>query len=165
MGKKKKVKVVTDRPKAVRRKANLVESPDARPQVTSPADAANLVLQPTNSQKIDAICCCCSCCCGILAGLKRHPKPAQAVANAFRASLDPELCLGCLACLDRCQIEAIIEGDEHNEVDLARCIGCGLCVSTCPEEAIEMVAKAEVKVPPENIVVRDIKLATERGLV
>ena len=52
------------------------------------ADAANLVLQPTNSKEIGAICCCCGCCCGILAGLQNQPKPAEAVASAFIARLD-----------------------------------------------------------------------------
>jgi Pyruvate/2-oxoacid:ferredoxin oxidoreductase delta subunit len=90
------------------------------------ADEANLVLQPTNSQKIEAICTCCGCCCGILGGLKRHPKPAEAVTNDFRARLDAELCLGCFACLDRCPMEALSEDGDRVALDSDRCIGCGL---------------------------------------
>ena len=49
-------------------------------EILARADAANLVLQPTNSRDIAAICCCCGCCCGILEGLQSHPKPSEIVA-------------------------------------------------------------------------------------
>ena len=39
-------------------------------EILARADAANLVLQPSNSQEIAFLCCCCSCCCDVLAGLK-----------------------------------------------------------------------------------------------
>ncbi|MBN1583118.1 MAG: 4Fe-4S binding protein [Anaerolineae bacterium] len=107
------------------------------------ADAANLVLQPTNSKKIEAICCCCGCCCGILGGLKRHPKPAQAVASAFIAEFDPELCQGCWTCLERCQMEALSEADNRIAFNADRCIGCGLCVSTCPSGALTLTRKPD----------------------
>ena len=133
-------------------------------EILDEAEESALVLSPSNAQAFVNICTCCSCCCNMLKGLRTFERPADHAGNNFQAKIDPELCTACGTCLDRCQIEAIIEGDEHNEVDLARCIGCGLCVSTCPEEAIAMVVKAEVKVPPENIVARDMKLAAERGL-
>jgi ferredoxin len=107
------------------------------------ADEANLVLQPTNSREIAIICCCCDCCCGILGGLKRHPKPAEAIVNAFRASLDPDLCLGCFSCLDRCQMDALAEVGDHVALDGDRCIGCGLCTTTCPSGALTLVRKPD----------------------
>jgi Pyruvate/2-oxoacid:ferredoxin oxidoreductase delta subunit/DNA-binding Lrp family transcriptional regulator len=134
-------------------------------EVLDLAEESALVLSPTNAQDFVNICCCCSCCCNMLKGLKTFERPADYAGSSFQAKIDPDLCTSCGTCLDRCQIDAIIEGDEYNEVDLARCIGCGLCVPTCPEEAIVMVAKAEVEVPPKNIVARDIKLATERGVI
>ncbi|MBN1401955.1 MAG: 4Fe-4S binding protein [Anaerolineae bacterium] len=105
------------------------------------ADAANLVLQPTNSQEIAAICCCCGCCCGVLRGLKRHEKPAEVVASAYIAALDAELCQGCWTCLERCQMEALAEDGDLVALNLDRCIGCGLCVSTCPSGALTLVRK------------------------
>jgi electron transport complex protein RnfB len=134
-------------------------------KILDEAEENAMVLSPSNAQAFVNICTCCSCCCNALKGLGSYERPADHAGNNFQAKIDPDLCTACGTCLDRCQIEAIIEGDEHNQVDLARCIGCGLCVSTCPEEAIEMVAKPEVKVPPENIVARDIKLAAERGVI
>ena len=65
------------------------------------------------------------------------------MVNAFRASLDPELCLGCFACLDRCQMDALSEDGDRVALDGDRCIGCGLCTTTCPSGALTLVRKPE----------------------
>ncbi|MDF1514216.1 MAG: 4Fe-4S binding protein [Anaerolineae bacterium] len=119
-------------------------------EILAKADVANLVLQPTNSQHASAMCCCCGCCCGILNGYKRHPKPAEAVASAFIAAFDADLCTGCWTCLDRCQMEALTENGDHVAFNADRCIGCGLCVSTCPGGALTLERKpqsAETEIP------------------
>jgi len=107
------------------------------------ADEANLVLQPSNSRDISFICCCCGCCCGVLGGLKRHPRPADVAGSAHMAQLEPETCVGCWTCLDRCQMEALTEDGDRVALDTGRCIGCGLCVSTCPSGALTLVRKPE----------------------
>ena len=107
------------------------------------ADEANLVLQPTNSRDVSAICCCCGCCCGILRGLKRHPRPADIAASAFIAQLEPETCVGCWTCMDRCQMGALAEDGDHVALDTGRCIGCGLCVSSCPTGSLTLVRRPE----------------------
>ena len=112
-------------------------------EILARADAANLVLQPTNSKDIAAICCCCGCCCGILRGLQHHPRPSEIVANSFIAKLEPEICEGCWVCLDRCQMQALSAEDDRVSLDTARCIGCGLCVSTCPSGALTLERKPE----------------------
>ena len=112
------------------------------------ADAANLVLQPTNSKDIAAICCCCGCCCGILNGLKQHPKPAEIVSSSFMAQFDSEVCNGCWDCLGRCQMGALIEDSDCVILDTDRCIGCGLCVTTCLTGALTLVRKFEVDILP-----------------
>ena len=115
------------------------------------ADQSNLVLQPTSSQEIQAICCCCGCCCGILRGLQNQPKPAEAVSSAFIASFDAELCVGCWTCLERCQMDALSEVGDRVSLNQDRCIGCGLCVSTCPSGALTLERKPDSewnKVPP-----------------
>lgn len=107
------------------------------------ADEANLVLEPSNSRDLAFVCCCCGCCCGILGGLKREPKPAEAVANDYIAAFDAALCINCETCLERCQMDALAPGDERVLFDADRCIGCGLCVSTCPSSALTLVLKPE----------------------
>ena len=101
-------------------------------EILDKADAANLVLQPSNSKNIAFLCLCCGCCCGILRGLQLRPKPSEVVASPFIAKLEPGMCLDCRTCLDRCQMQALaVEGDRV-ALNTDRCIGCGLCVSTCP---------------------------------
>jgi len=107
------------------------------------ADEANLVLQPSNSQDIAFICCCCGCCCGLLRGIKFHPRPAEIVASAFIAELEPETCQGCFACVDRCQMQALAAEDSQVALNADRCIGCGLCVTTCPSGALTLVRKPD----------------------
>ncbi|MFC1975441.1 ATP-binding protein [Chloroflexota bacterium] len=112
-------------------------------EILTRADAANLVLQPTNSRAIGAICCCCGCCCGILGELQRHPKPSEIVASSFIARLEPEICQGCWDCLERCQMQALAEEGDRVTLNTDRCIGCGLCVSTCPDGALTLVRKPD----------------------
>jgi electron transport complex protein RnfB len=110
-------------------------------EILARADAANLVLQPTNSRDITAICCCCGCCCGVLGGLQRHPRPAEAVASSFIAQLEHEACQGCWTCVERCQMQALAEEGNRVTLNADRCIGCGLCVSICPSGALRLVRK------------------------
>jgi electron transport complex protein RnfB len=112
-------------------------------EILERADAANLVLQPTNSKDIAAICCCCGCCCGILHGLQQHPKPAEVVASSFISQLDPELCDACWDCLERCQMQALVEDGDCVSLNSDRCIGCGLCVTTCPSGALTLGRKPD----------------------
>ncbi len=123
-----------------------------------------LVLNTTNAKDIMNICMCCGCCCGLLRGLKNLDRPADHMQIAFQAKIDPDLCSACGTCEERCQMEAIEEGDSY-AVDTGRCIGCGLCVSTCPEEAISLVPKEGTLPLPENMVDMNIKIAKERGLL
>ncbi len=114
------------------------------------AEESGLVLTPTNSQKIEAICCCCPCCCASLKYIKSARKPARFVQSYYKAEIDVDKCTACEECLDRCQIAAIRIDDETSEVIDGRCIGCGLCISTCPEEAIQLKEKPHMPIPPET---------------
>jgi len=109
-----------------------------------------LVLQPSNSQHPEAICSCCGCCCGLLKIQKAIPNPVSHWATNFFAVVNTELCTGCGACQERCQVAAMILDEEKEvaTVDLTRCLGCGLCVGSCPEDAIELCSKPTQTVPP-----------------
>ncbi|MBM3292641.1 4Fe-4S dicluster domain-containing protein [Candidatus Bathyarchaeota archaeon] len=105
------------------------------------ANEANLVLNPTNSKNISAICCCCGCCCGILRGIKYAPKPAEAVESSFIAEYNDSQCISCMKCLERCQMDALTSEGDQIKFNQDKCIGCGLCVSTCPSKALNLVRK------------------------
>ena len=111
--------------------------------ILAKADKAHLVLNPTNSKFVSAICCCCGCCCGILRGLQNRPKPSEAVASSFIAEFEPEKCSNCGISLERCQMQALTAEEDQVAFNTDRCIGCGLCVSTCPSGALTLVRKPE----------------------
>ncbi len=119
--------------------------------IIAEAERDGRVLEPSNAQRITALCTCCGCCCQILKNLKRLPKPAHFVVSRYIAHLDEDRCAVCGLCSERCQMDAITMGDSHAVLDKDRCIGCGLCVTTCPEEAItlrEKPADAQKEIPP-----------------
>jgi ferredoxin/predicted transcriptional regulator len=97
-----------------------------------------LVLCSSNTEDLSITCCCCPCCCGILKGVKMLPQASLMANICYNAGIDPELCIRCGDCVDRCPMEAIAEGDTTMEVSADKCIGCGLCVSVCPEKAISL---------------------------
>lgn len=109
-----------------------------------------LILQAGNSLSPDFICSCCGCCCGILENLKALPRPILFFSSNYYAEVDPELCVGCETCIDRCQMEAIKLIKEKSKINLKKCIGCGNCVVSCPEEAIRLIRKEKATVPPST---------------
>ncbi len=50
------------------------------------------------------------------------------------ASINPDLCVECGECIERCQFGAI---SDDFVVDSIECEGCGVCVHFCPEKAID----------------------------
>jgi ferredoxin len=96
------------------------------------------------------ICNCCGCCCGVLRGINDLNIPASRVVNShYYAEIDADECVACGTCAEeRCQVNAIEEGEEFYQVIKEKCIGCGLCVSTCPSEAIRLVRKEEEELVP-----------------
>lgn len=69
-----------------------------------------------------------------------NPKIEQTeeFADAKIASIDPELCTKCGACLSACRFEAI---SEKIHVDPLMCEGCGVCALICPADAVQMKEK------------------------
>ncbi len=129
---------------------------------------AGLVTQPATSQNPSGLCNCCGDCCGVLRALNKHPKPAEIAFSNYQAMVDGAECLGCSACLDRCQMNAVSLSDEGLAgVNLDRCIGCGLCVTTCPSGAMKLTPKAEsqLRVPPASSAEQMKRLLQTRGLI
>ena len=135
-------------------------------EILDNCEKAGLVPQPFNAQNPGGMCNCCGDCCGMLRMLNRHPKPVEIVIANYFAQVDPDLCVACEVCLDRCQMNAITIGDnEVAQVNLDRCIGCGLCVSTCATEAMKLQAKPKEasREPPEKAQTTIMELAQKRG--
>jgi electron transport complex protein RnfB len=120
-------------------------------QIAEKNEEDGLVLQPANEQEPEFICSCCGDCCGILRMAKAMPRPVEVFASNFYALGNPDLCVACGTCVDRCQMDAVELRDSIAVVNLDRCIGCGLCVSTCPSEAIHLVKKEKELIPPKDM--------------
>jgi ferredoxin len=137
-------------------------SKDETLKLLDQAEESGLVLRPTNTQDLSAICCCCSCCCPGLRFPKKTDRPADSVYSYYHAEINGDLCTACGECIDKCPMEAIKEGDDVSEMIDGRCIGCGLCVSNCPVEAISLVENSDMETPPKDFQETLKKIEIER---
>lgn len=115
------------------------------------AQKAGLILQPVNAKQPEAICCCCGDCCGILTSFKKFPRPADFFASNFYAEVDSELCSGCQACIEQCQMDAVFMAGDTAVINLDRCIGCGNCVVNCEFNAIQLKKKEAEQLLPKDM--------------
>jgi Pyruvate/2-oxoacid:ferredoxin oxidoreductase delta subunit len=133
------------------RKIGREVSKDEAREILRRSEEAGLVHTSRNIQEgIDFICNCCPCHCMILRTALLQPKPGLALSSGFSPVLDPDRCVGCDTCVERCPAQALSLGDWTPRVDLERCFGCGVCASGCPSEAIEMKARPDAPEPPKD---------------
>ena len=129
-------------------------------------EEAGLVPQPYNAKNPGGICNCCGDCCGVLRALRKQTRPVDKVVTSYYAQVDPECCTACETCVERCQMDAIVMGEDGiAEVSRDRCIGCGLCITTCPEEALTLMYKSdeERREPPATAKDTMIEITGQRG--
>jgi len=138
-------------------------STDEALRILDQAEEAGLVLNPSNTQKLEWLCCCCTCCCPTLKFVRMMPRPADWVRSYYQAEIAADLCTACGVCVERCQMAAIKEGPDFAEMIEGRCIGCGLCVSACPVEAISLQPKPDMEAPPASLSETLRKIESERG--
>jgi NAD-dependent dihydropyrimidine dehydrogenase PreA subunit len=81
--------------------------------------------------------------------MKKYRGLKQVAGSNFVAAADPETCIGCGDCLDRCQMEALeLEGEIAGVIE-EYCIGYGNCISVCTSESLSLVRCEEAE-PPEK---------------
>jgi Pyruvate/2-oxoacid:ferredoxin oxidoreductase delta subunit len=113
--------------------------------ILAESEKAGLVHIIPRGREIIEICNCCGDCCAAWpanrASWKKFVEPSP-----FLAVIDPDECIACADCNERCPLEAIstLDGDdgEHSVVDIEMCVGCGVCALACPSEAIRMELRA-----------------------
>ncbi|MFA5904628.1 MAG: CoB--CoM heterodisulfide reductase iron-sulfur subunit A family protein [Desulfobacula sp.] len=62
------------------------------------------------------------------------------VKSAIVAEINPDACVGCMACLTMCPYEAITYNPEKRicKVNEILCKGCGNCAATCPSHSAQL---------------------------
>ncbi len=117
------------------------------------------------AEGIGYICNCCGCCCGILRGITDWGIENSVAYAHYYAVIDPDMCTGCGACVERCQVGAIAEQEGVSIVEQDRCIGCGLCVTGCPSAAAQLKRKPgdEIVPPPANYATWEKERLHHRG--
>ncbi|NVM46201.1 MAG: 4Fe-4S binding protein [Candidatus Lokiarchaeota archaeon] len=86
-----------------------------------------------------SICNCCKDCCGTLEWW-RMGIVALINSTNYLSQVDPDLCVGCGTCVEKCPVDAIeLNDSEKAEVNAECCIGCGVCAHFCPENAISLL--------------------------
>jgi len=131
-------------------------------------EEVGLVHTVSNVMKgVGYMCNCCGCCCGILRGITEWGLDSSVAQANYFAVIDPDECVGCGICVERCQVDAISEKDDVAVVDKERCIGCGLCVTGCPSEVAELQPKPEDEIvhPPENFPAWEHERLVNRKLI
>ncbi len=81
--------------------------------------------------------------------------------------LNPDECIGCQTCIERCQVDAVSEQAGVAVVDRERCIGCGLCATGCPNDVAKLHKKpdAEILHPPADFATWGHERLHNRGLL
>ena len=130
-------------------------------------EQAGLVHTVSNVMEgVGYVCNCCGCCCGILRGITQYGIETSVAHANYYAVIDSEFCADCGNCIERCQVDAISEGEGFSVVDRARCIGCGLCVTGCPNGVARLERKPEAEMihPPKNFAEWERQRLHNRGL-
>jgi ferredoxin len=79
-------------------------------------------------------------------------KDAKGLAkSSYQSRFDPNKCIGCGVCEERCAVGAFVMAREIAQLDAEKCIGCGLCVSRCPSGAITLEKRYNYENPPASI--------------
>ena len=85
------------------------------------------------------LCNCCPCCCSIIGGITRWDNPrAVAKANFVVELTDPESCVLCGNCENRCLFKAISIDEDELKIDLNKCMGCGVCTVECNGDCLKL---------------------------
>jgi Na+-translocating ferredoxin:NAD+ oxidoreductase subunit B len=112
------------------------------------------------------VCNCCGCCCGILRGITEFGIENSVAAANYFSVIDPEKCIGCGTCVQRCQMHAITAENDISIVNRMKCIGCGLCVTGCQSGVARLELKPEKQriEPPADYETWEHDRLVNRGL-
>jgi ferredoxin len=60
-------------------------------------------------------------------------------ASGYTSTVDPQRCIGCGDCVERCPFSVMVVLDGTAQVERDSCMGCGVCVTACELGALTLV--------------------------
>jgi len=119
------------------RKINLSEAMEALER-SHKAGLVHITFTFEGKETPEVICSCCSCCCHSMSALVRFGVPEAVTASKYISANNPETCINCGKCVQRCQFKARRLENGVMKFESAKCFGCGVCVTTCPTQSISL---------------------------
>ena len=113
------------------------------------------MLESTFGKNTETICSCHIKSCNILnswAALGDAETIASAQsfkqASHYTLEVDPDKCIACGLCVERCPMQIITINDEGWAEPAANCFRCGQCAYVCPQGARQLVQRDESELAP-----------------
>ena len=113
------------------------------------------MLEVMTSKEGEAICSCHAASCMLVQGyLAMGDADTIAACNFYKQishytlEVDPDLCIACGLCVDRCPLYCISINDEGWAEPAANCFRCGQCAYVCPQGARKLVQRDESELAP-----------------
>ena len=129
-----------------------VSKEEAREIVDGCEEAGLIHMSRNTTDEIDFMCNCDRWHCEVVGQILKQPRPGLVFNSGFEPSFDPERCVACETCIERCPPEALSMGEANVPVvNTDRCFGCGVCATGCPEDAIAMENKPGFPIPPKTV--------------
>lgn len=122
-------------------------------EILDRTEEAGLIHMSRNTtDDIDFLCNCDRWHCEVVTSILKQPKPGMFFNSGYEPVFDPESCISCETCIERCPPYALKMGEnkEHPILNNDMCFGCGVCATGCPEGAISMDAKPNFPTPPKD---------------
>ena len=130
---------------------------EAREVIKRSEKAGLIHLSQNMAEGIGFICNCDRWHCQDIKSALSMKKPGVNFNSGFDPVFDPDRCIACEICLDRCPPEALSLGeDDVPVVNFDRCFGCAVCATGCEDEAISMVNKPDFRgVPKDKLALKE----------
>jgi NAD-dependent dihydropyrimidine dehydrogenase PreA subunit len=113
-------------------------TPEEAVEIGQSAVDAGMVPEYMTSKQGDIMCFCHSDEClplGFLKSFQGYNPTSVKNVSAYTLQYDPDKCISCGACIDRCPMRAISFDDDNHCVHADICVRCGQCVTVCPVSA------------------------------
>jgi NAD-dependent dihydropyrimidine dehydrogenase PreA subunit len=146
-------------------------------KILSQAAEEGLVHALSNVQEgSGSLCNCCQCCCNFLGAYHKLKHVEGLAPSNYRTRPNPELCIGCGLCVQRCPMNALhLEDSAENKGRITRvtdktgkvkefenkaskvvalkpecCIGCGVCAYKCATQSLVLERREVIRHPPKD---------------